>query len=280
MQSPLFHNILCPVDFSDISTSALREAAMLADGTGADIIAAYADWLEAPPYFTEAQVSDFRQQFRDAAAAAHRHLRHFIRRTLGDRAGAVRPEVVMARPADGIRELTATLHADLIVMGTHGRTGVNRWMLGSVAEKVLRESPVPVLTVREAATPIRQIVCAVVDAKATRPVLQTATALAARFQAGVTVVHVQEEARGKVQSLCDWFDPEHRTQCDIAEITRQGDAATEILRAVADRSTDLLVIGARRRRFFEGLLIGATTLRVVRHAVCPVLTVNVEDTES
>jgi len=55
-----------------------------------------------------------------------------------------------ALPADGIGQLAALKNANLIVMGTHGRSGLNRWMLGSVAERVLRESLVPVLTVRSA----------------------------------------------------------------------------------------------------------------------------------
>jgi nucleotide-binding universal stress UspA family protein len=69
-----------------------------------------------------------------------------------------------ALPADGILQLAALKNADLIVMGTHGRSGLNRWMLGSVAERVLRESPVPVLTVRSAPhETIRRVLCPVHD---------------------------------------------------------------------------------------------------------------------
>jgi nucleotide-binding universal stress UspA family protein len=269
------NTILCPVDFSELSAHVLRYAATVARCGPAGVVAAYADWMEAPPYFTEDQLVEFQKQFRDAASGARRYLREFVTSTLAEGAAAVRPEVVQALPADGIRELAIRVRADLVVMGTHGRTGVNRWMLGSVAERVLRESHVPVLTVRGAAErPVKHVVCAVKDTEGSRRAVTLAAEFARCFRATLTVLHVHEEhAAEQVEDLCAWIEAKDRSRCTVREVVRHGDAATEILKFAGEESADLLVIGAQRRRFFEGLRLGTTTLRVVRHAAIPVITV-------
>ena len=66
---------------------------------------------------------------------------------------------------------------------------------------------------------------------------------------------------------------EERIRCNAREVERHGDAASEIVRLAAEESFDLLVLGAVRRTFFAGLVLGTTTIRAVRHAPCPVLTV-------
>ena len=87
--------------------------------------------------------------------------------------------VVEGMPADAILKLAAEVHADAIVMGTHGRTGYNRWMLGSVAERAWRDSSAPVLTVlNEPERPIRHILCPVSDTDVSREALRVAAGLA------------------------------------------------------------------------------------------------------
>jgi nucleotide-binding universal stress UspA family protein len=171
--------------------------------------------------------------------------------------------------------LATQLNADLIVMGTHGRTGFNRWMLGSVAERVLRESPVPVLTVRSAPRePIHQILCPVHDTELSRRALGVAAGIGACFDASLTVLHVHEPAGNKpVRDLCSWIPAEERARCAIRELVLHGDAGEEIVRLATEEPCDMVVLGASRRRFFEGMVLGTTTLRTVRHAPCPVLTV-------
>ena len=90
-------------------------------------------------------------------------------------AASVETRLVEGMPADAILKLAAEARAGAIVMGTHGRTGYNRWMLGSVAERVLRDSPAPVLTVRrEPERPIRHILCPVNDMEVSREALSVA----------------------------------------------------------------------------------------------------------
>jgi nucleotide-binding universal stress UspA family protein len=270
-----FDVILCPVDFSEISANALRYAAQLTTCGKGRVVAAYASWFEAPPYFTESMIEDLQRQFSEAARDAKHSLASFVKSTLGEAAGAVEIRVVEGSPVDAIQKMAADVHADLIVMGTHGRTGLNRWMLGSVAERVLRQSPVPVLMVRNAPRGvIKNILTPLNDTDLSRHVLSVAVRFAACFDATVTALHVQE-TRGDapVVNLCDWIGPEDRSRCNIRELLRHGDPAEEIVALASETACDLLVIGAPQRRFFEGKVLSRTALRVVRHAPCPVLSI-------
>lgn len=139
--------ILVAVDFGAASARALRVAGALASATGASLDALHAETLEAPPYFTPDQADALARQRENARASAERYLTRFAEQ----RGAAVARAIVADGPA-----YTAVLklapEVDLVVMGTHGRTGPSRWWMGSVAERVVRESPVPVLVVRAAAS--------------------------------------------------------------------------------------------------------------------------------
>jgi nucleotide-binding universal stress UspA family protein len=140
MDTPGFKTILCPVDFGELSAHALQHANLLAGCGNAKVIAVYANWVEAPAYFTAGRVDELQKQFREAFGEAERSLKAFVDSTLGESGDKVETRVVEALPADAIRELAASSGADLIVMGTHGRSGLNRWMLGSVTERILRRA--------------------------------------------------------------------------------------------------------------------------------------------
>jgi nucleotide-binding universal stress UspA family protein len=276
MRAHPFETILVPVDFSEISAHALRTASLLAARCGrAKIIAMYANWFEAPPYFTVGRLAELQAEFSESLHLAERSLEAFVRSTLGDNADSVEVRAMEALPADGIRQLAALKNANLIVMGTHGRSGLNRWMLGSVAERVLRESPVPVLTVRSAPREtIQQVLCPVHDTELSRRALSFAAGISACFDAKLTVLHVDEASGTRpISDLCSWLPAEERSRCVIRELIRQGDPAEAIVKLATEEPYDLVVLGAARRRFFEGMVLGTTTLRTVRHAPCPVLTV-------
>ena len=241
-----------------------------------EVTAVYGNWFEAPAYFTAGRVEELERQYREAFVEAERSLRSFVNSTLGENDENVETRVVEAMPADGIRELAVTIGADLIVMGTHGRSGLNRWMLGSVTERILRESPIPLLTVRAAPRgAVRRIMSPIDGTEASRNAFLLAARMGACFNAEVTALYVHES--GSAQSapdLCKWIPDEVRQRCNIRELVRHGDPAVEIVALASEESFDLLVIGSPHRPFFEGLVLGATTLRAVRHAPCPVLTVS------
>jgi nucleotide-binding universal stress UspA family protein len=139
-------HILCPVDFSGLSAHALRYAAMLARRLNASLTVVYAHSFSQPSYFTKGGVEDLERRFRESFHEAEVELEEFTRKQTDYMDVNVR--IVEAHPVDAILKAAQDANADLIVMGTHGRSGLNRLMLGSVAEGVLRESKVPVLTVR------------------------------------------------------------------------------------------------------------------------------------
>ncbi len=135
--------ILAPVDFGAASARALQVADTLARAHGSVLSVLHADIIEAPVYFTHEQARAIERERQAAGSSIERELTRFVRRvTLGPAAMAFVEEA----PATAIAE--AAGHADLIVMGTHGRRGPSRWWLGSVAERTVRESRVPVLVVR------------------------------------------------------------------------------------------------------------------------------------
>lgn len=135
--------ILVPVDFGDASARALAVGAALAREFGASLDVLHVEVLDAPPYFTHDQVAALEAQRRNARAAAERYLRHFV-----DRHGAPEARVVIAdgSPADVIQQHAG--HADAIVMGTNDRSLASKLWMGSVTERVNRQSPVPVVVVR------------------------------------------------------------------------------------------------------------------------------------
>jgi nucleotide-binding universal stress UspA family protein len=188
-------------------------------------------------------------------------------------------------PVEAILETARAVHADLIVMATHGRCGVNRLLLGSVTERVLHLLRIPLLAVRtglpRVEIPPRRVLCAVNDAREARRALDLATLVAGCFGASVAVLHVRQTGRsGAIPELHSWISETHRLRCPIDEVTGAGDPPENIVRVASDKSCDLVVIGARHHRFLDVTVLGTTTERVVRHSPCPVLAVPFEGDET
>ena len=142
--SPKIEHILVPHDFSEAAEPALAYALMLAEKFGARISLVHA--YERPVYgYPESLVEDFDFETK-IDIAARKALEGVAARARG---GAI-PIAVLLRKGTPWKEIVDAVgqaNADLIVMGTHGRRGVSRALLGSVAEKVVRSASCPVLTV-------------------------------------------------------------------------------------------------------------------------------------
>lgn len=143
--------VLVAVDFGDASARAAALAGAVATAFGARLSAIHAERFDPPPYLTLEQITRLEAERRLSATAAASHLAQFV--------AAATPWPVEARiadepPVDAI--LHAATSADLIVVGTHGRSGPGRWWLGSVAERIVRGAAVPVLVTRAggAAAPV------------------------------------------------------------------------------------------------------------------------------
>jgi universal stress protein A len=141
--------ILVPIDFSAPSRAALEHAAGLAERLDATVVVLHT-W-EQPSYFGPEGVliaapGVVHPGLDEVRRSVERELAQFV-------AGAALPagtdlRVVSGRPAEAILEAAAEPGIDMIVMGTHGRSGLARMIVGSVAEAVIRHAPCPVLTLR------------------------------------------------------------------------------------------------------------------------------------
>lgn len=144
--------ILVPVDFSRHSEAALHYAMALASGLGAsvDLLHVVEDPVAAGAWSGELSIQNVSDLRRNLIEDAERRLE-------GLRANAQEPKVPwllmvrMGQPADVIDEYARAFGVDLIVMGTHGRGGLAHLFMGSVAERVVRHAPCPVLTLSDAA---------------------------------------------------------------------------------------------------------------------------------
>ena len=148
MEERIFHRILVPTDFSSQSERAWATARRLARAVGGDVVLLHV-FVETPLY-SEAPLSG--ERIREAYEAA----RTWITNQLEQWAAAARAEGLAVKtllrtgvPHEVIVETARDEGADLIAIGTHGRGGLNRLMLGSVCDRVIRLSSCPVLAVRE-----------------------------------------------------------------------------------------------------------------------------------
>ncbi len=142
--------ICCPIDFSDASRAAMEVAADLARRCGADLVLLHA--YPVPGYtFPDGSVVASPKMMQELAEQAERHLaawRVDAERILG--APRVAVEKAVGEPAAEIVGYAKDAGVDLLVLGTHGRTGLEHALMGSVAERVVRKARCPVLTVRPA----------------------------------------------------------------------------------------------------------------------------------
>jgi nucleotide-binding universal stress UspA family protein len=138
-----FSHILVPTDFGESSIRALSVAVDLAQKYGTKLTLLHAYEVPAATYPTLVGTVDFLTPIRQAAEAQLDQALTELRKRLPEASGTLS----YGRSWHEILTAVESIHADLVVMGTHGRQGVTRALIGSVAEKVVRSCPVPVLTV-------------------------------------------------------------------------------------------------------------------------------------
>ncbi len=275
--------ILCPTDFSEHSAAALRAAGGIAKAFDAKVMVLHAQRLEAPVYFTKAQTQALRAQLRRGARAARDFVSKFATQYLPE---SVEHSVLLVEqdPVQAILQELKRERAGLLVMGTHGRTGLARIRLGSVTESILRQVTVPVLTVGPHIKPtpalgsLRRVLCPVNYSDLAQVAFEHAAALAVKTGAELVLTHVLEsEAHGNeaqdLQELCDWVAPEVRQRCTVREVVKQGSPAEQIVAEAKNSRADVVVVGAHPRSFLGTVLFGSTTELVIRNAPCPVLSV-------
>ena len=290
--------ILCPTDFSDISRHALEHAIVIARWYDARITALHVGnpmillgtFVPVPPAASE----------RLSGGSNRQRMEEQVRAWLSPATAAgLRTDVIVdqGNPARCILEHAGTVPADLIVIGTHGQSGFERLVLGSVAEKVLRKATCPVMTVPPRAAgastlPFAHVLCPVDFSDSSIAALRFAFSLAQESDARLTLLHVFEwpsdeasarrvietsefhrqwEAEARHQ-LEDLIPADVRNWCAPDPKLAFGKAYQQILSLAASEQVDLIVMGVRGRNALDLMLFGSTTNQVVRQASCPVLT--------
>lgn len=280
--------ILCPTDFSPGSQQAMRVATRIANETNAELVIAHAWYVPPsafageyifPPNVIQDMVDDSQRgldaEVRDATAAGAKH---------------VSGKLLTGVPWTEIETLLEKQAFDLCVIGTHGRTGLSRILLGSVAEKVIRHSPCSVLAVRPDgdAKPFAHALVPTDFSDSARFALDQAAELV-QPSGAITLLHVLEVpvaysgevpiadfARALDKRSTAALDEEaarlrRKTTATVCVRSRIGYPGAQTLAALDDdRSVDLVVMGSHGRTGIKRALLGSVAEKVVRHARCPV----------
>ncbi|MFB6128209.1 MAG: universal stress protein [Halorhabdus sp.] len=290
----MYDQILLPVDDGDGSAEVLHHAGEIATRFDAEIrLLHVADTRQYSVTLTDQGVVDgLVQRGEEIVADAGETLA-----TLGVEYST---DVIQGSPAETIVEYASEYGYDLIVMPTHGREGLSHFLLGSVTEKVVRLSAVPVLTARMIeddtfAFPYERILLPTDSSEASRRAAEYGLDLAAAIDATVDVLSVVETAalgpdvRSAVTSS-DFDQGAREAVSDVASMAEQrgveatthvetGSPDEEILSAIDEFDCGAVVMGTTGRRGVDRILLGSVAEKTVRSAPVPVVTVRSQQAE-
>jgi nucleotide-binding universal stress UspA family protein len=286
-----FKKILCPADFSPGSRDAMRVAVQIATDSGAELVIAHV-WH--PPLFAFGGGDPFpAEAIQQLVKEKERGLAETTNDAVKLGARRVTSRFLTGAPWD---QLVETLRADeafdLVVMGSHGRSGLARVLLGSVTEKVVRHAPCSVLAARARgdATSFAHVLCPIDFSDSSRHAVERAAQLAAPSGAGIMLLHAIElpvtytgeqfgadfldDLESKSAHLLEeWAsDLKSRVAIPVATEIRVGPPGMHTLEILdRDPTFDLVVVGSHGRTGLRRALLGSVAEQVVRHAACHVL---------
>jgi nucleotide-binding universal stress UspA family protein len=300
-------NILCPIDFSEYSRHAVNHAVAIARWYDSTVTLFHVvPTIPAASYAVRSEI------FEPIALTVAERERTIA--AMRDFLDAKTADVTIETLVDEGNVITKILHqvdtgkAGLLVIGTHGRSGFEHLVLGSVTEKVLRKARCPVLSVPPrapdvpSASPVlfKRILCPVDFSDSSRHALNYAMSLAQEADARLTVLHVMEHELSETPDMNDTMLTDRtlnvpdflrkreqisrqrlmevvpdtvRAYCTVeTRLLPNGKPYREILRVAGEQQCDLIVIGIQGRGAVDLMFFGSTTQHVVRQARCPVLT--------
>ena len=283
--------IVVGIDFSEESDTAAREALTIARHTGAEIVLVHVGAvLRGFEWARPASTRAWQQMLSEHAAENVRRLNE-LRERLSVDCPRVSQLVIKDLPAEGLCRAVRQMDADLVVVGTHGRTGVKRFLLGSVAERIVGLCERNVIVARGRTAPAYNRLLVPTDfSPHSEAALQKALALAS-VNATVDLVHFwlppataslhgesivlpsgQEDyalANERGEALVDKY------QTDRVSLVFEAIRSPAVHGIVA-RATDYnaIVMGSHGRRGFRRFLLGSVGELTVRHAPCSVMVVH------
>jgi len=294
-----FKSIICATDFSDLSNRAIPFAVSLTKEFDTKLYFCHVIGLPSAAIYGEILLDPTEQQ--DKAI-------RYAQEQLGSLIDAQQVEwealIATGHTADEISRLAQEKSADLVIAATHGRSGLKRFLLGSVTERLMRILPCPLLIIPEPAPdalavvdqPFRfkRILIGCDFSSDATLAFQHGLSLAQEFQSELYLVHVIEKPvypalvdrpagpdddfqsvmRDHLkEALAALLPPEALNWCSPNMVLLEGQPDVELTRYAASQHIDLIVLGVRGQGVVEKLFVGSTTDRVVRRAPCPVLSV-------
>lgn len=285
-----FRKILCPIDFSPGADQALRLAVQLATRSNAELVISHTWFVPPLAYAGEWMLAgDVVQQMVDQDEAG---LAMAV--TEAVRLGAPRVTSVLGNGAPGeqiVKALADDPAFDLVVVGTHGRTGLSRVLLGSVAEYVVRHAPCSILAARSRLedAPFKNVLCPIDFSDRARQAVDLAATLVEPGGTGITLLHAielptsygqepplmdlaEEVDRQTAEVLDKWVGQvREKVRVPVSGQSCRGGAGGQVLRVLDQGHYDLVVMGSHGRTGIRRVFLGSVAEKVVRHAPCPVL---------
>lgn len=293
--------ILAATDFSECADQAVAYAGFLAAACPAPLDILHV--VEVPPdMHPDDAVADrfFKQRRKEAERLLEELVRH-----LASGGVSAKWHQRFGIPSQQVHAATSELHADLVVVGTHGQTGLPHILLGSTAERVVRGAPCPVLTIRALregpqAIPsgtaavscgLRRILCPIDFSRCSVNALEYAAQLVQGFGASFTILHVlepvffdlelglgavpdYEKTRASLESrLAEARDALTKQGLTVQTAISGGILADSIVAAAQTDRCDMIVMGTHGRGGMPHVMTGSVAQAVLRRAPCPVLTV-------
>lgn len=294
----MYDTILVPTDGSDGARRAAEHARALAERFGS--VVHVVNVVDSRAY--SASLADVDAAIDQQVELLRRHGEAAVERLVEVLEGAVDVEtgIVEGVPHRAILEYAADEGCDLIALGSHGRTGIDRYLLGSVSERVVRKADVPVLTVRadDERTPgvFDEIVVPTDGGEPADLVADHAIEFAGHFGSRIHAVHVVDMtaltgfAEGPVptQMIDRLYEFGEETTAELAGRARAADLECETAviegspaRAIRDYASehgaDLIAMGTQGRTGLGRFLLGSVAERTVRSGPAPVLTIRATD---
>lgn len=288
-----FKKILVPVDFSDFSDKAVEYAMFLAGKFCANITLLHAILLHNEDVDEEEHLEAYEKIIREKEKERNKHLES---RCTNAKDRGLQVKSVLIRgysAADSILNYIDGNDFDLVVMGTHGRTGLKKLMLGSVAERVVHLSPIPVLTLHKDfdGVGLKKILVPVDFSEYSKLATKHGITIAGEFDAALEFLHVVE-MKDHPEFYTVSFDPILKANPELEDhivnnliklsgipkdkavyAVSEGKVHDQVKTYAEENDIDLIVMANHGMSGLGHFLSGSNSERVVRTAHCPVLTI-------
>jgi nucleotide-binding universal stress UspA family protein len=288
-------SILCPVDFSEFSAAAYRYALSLAEYYHARLVCLHIVELWKYPFADyAAHEADYAKFVKALNEGGEVQLRDFVQKYSSP---GIQPELAVRQgnASDCTLWFAEKEDMEVIVMGTHGRRGFDRLVLGSNADRIMRKATCPVLVVSnpsQSATTIgpdgkhrlgRILYCTDFSHNS-EGARGYAISLAAEYGAELTLLHVAEQTSDLVRAnaiiaertreLDKLVSDNERKDLNVKTVVRFGKPYEQILRYAQEGGTSLIIMTARGGDAADRAVFGSTTYRVIQLGPCPVLAIH------